>query len=407
MIRKSFFILTTTVLVLAVFAGLVSALDEKPVSVVKTNLENVRAYTAATSAAGISYAVDGGELFAGRPGEWRKVTTPAGVIVGSVAVDSAKPGVVYIGAANELALYRTEGRKASWTRIPLDTEQVGGVISLAMDSANHLIYAGTDTAGIYRLRDVGSSVIAGGHTQLDEPVVQLATDSTGAGLAFARTPSNLYRAESLGLEWSTVQGLGSAPTALAIANRYPATVYVGTADRGVVTSQDGVSWTLANDGLGLVPGSRLYVDALAVDPAQLEVIYVATSYLYGSTTTHHSPVGVALSTNGGASWSALAAVTDVAVAELLPLPDQTGAVYAVTVASRKPVALGTAPAIAASAPVVSKPDTGLSLTTILAWTIAALAGIALAFALVTDLRHRTKVATGSKALAKQPVSNSR
>ncbi len=304
MIRKGFFIITTIVLILAVFTGMVGALDTQESVVVKTNLENVRSFAVATHGAGVNYAIADGQLFAGRPGEWRLLRIPEHVIVGSVAADSARPGTVYMGAANEMAVYQsTDGGKV-WQRVPLSKEFVGGVISLAVDSANRIVYAGTDTAGVFRLRDVGSSLIAGGHQQFAEPVVQVAADSTNAGLAFVRTSMNLYRAENGGLSWVKVENLGSSPTALAIINGLPATVYVGTADRGVLSSRDGQSWTLLNDGLGLVPGARLHVDALANDPAQLDVLYVATSYLYGSTEVHQSPVGVAMSTNGGGSWTA-------------------------------------------------------------------------------------------------------
>ena len=95
---------------------------------------------------------------------------------------------------------------------------------------------------------------------------------------------------------------------------------------GLGTASDGQTWSMANDGLGLMPGSRLHVDALTIDPAQLDVVYAATSYLYGSTTVRQSPVGVTMSTNGGASWRALDANTTAAIAELIPVAGQTGAV---------------------------------------------------------------------------------
>ena len=389
MIRKAFFVVTTAVLIVAVFAGLVSALDVRDATLVKANLENVRAYAAANHAAAVNYAVDNGQLFAGRPGEWRQVNTPADVIVGAVALDSARPGTLYIGAANDLTVYRSTDSGKGWMRVPLTSEFVGGVTALAVDSVNHLVYAGTDTAGVFRLRDVGTSMIAGGHTPISEPVVQVATDNTGAGLAFVRTPMTLYRAENGGMEWSEVENLGSTPTALAIANSYPATVYVGTTDRGLLSSRDGASWTMANDGLGLVPGSRLKVDALSIDPAQLDVIYVATSYIYGASEYHQSPVGVAMTTNGAGSWSLLAGDTQNVMAELLPMSGQTGAVYGLTVGSRTPQALGSAPVIAETqvAAVTPAPATN---TNVLAWIVAGLAALALGFALFTDAVRRSK-----------------
>lgn len=408
MIRKATIILTAVVLMIAVSAGIVSALDTHQGATVKTNLANVRAFAPASHATGLTYAVDAGELYAGHPGEWRKIELPANVIAGAVAVDSARPNVVYVGAANEMAVYRGEGRPVVWMRVPLGEDLVGGVTSLAVDSLNRLVYAGTDTAGIFRLRDVGSSVIAGGHLPLSEPVEELATDSTGAGLAFARTSMNLYRAENLGLSWSKVANLGSTPTALAVANRYPATVYVGTTDRGLLASTDGQTWTPTNDGLGLVPGSRLQVTALAIDPAQLDVVYAATSYLYGTTSVHQSPATVAMSTDGGATWGKLNEGLSSAVVQLLPVPDATGAVYALTNASRQPQALGTAPIfaepiVATEAPVsspVTVPDD------VAVWMIAALAAIVLALGVRSELRRRTVRQTASKP-AVQPAKVAR
>ncbi len=404
MIRKFFFISTTALLILALFAGIVSALETQPASVVKANLDNVRFYAPASQSAGMNYAVDGGELFVGRPGEWRKVATPEGVIVSALAVDSTRPSVLYFGAANEMAIYRMDTKSGGWMRVALSNEIVGGVTSLAIDKANRLVYAGTDTAGIFRLRDVGSSMIAGGRTELAEPVVEIAADSTGAGMVFARTPSTLYRADTQGMSWSAVENLGSTPTALTIVNGIPATVYVGTADRGLLTSQDGLTWNMANDGLNFVPGSRLSIDAITADPANADVLYVATSYLYGTTTAHQSPVGVSMTSNSGATWSTLAGITEVPVAELLPVSGQPGAVYALTLASRQPQALGSAPVIVESEPVVaSSPVASIAWSSIAAWVIAAIAALALLFALASDLRRRTTTVP-APALQRQTVS---
>ena len=406
MVRKLFFILTTAILIVAVFTGIVSAFDVRQPTVIKANLENVGAFATATHATGINYAVDNGKLFAGRTGEWRKIATPDNLIVGAVAADSSRPSALYIGAANEMAVYRTTDRGQHWMRVPLTDETVGGVTSLAFDSVERVLYVGTDTAGVFRLRDVGSSMIAGGQTELDEPVKQVVTDNTGAGLAFVRTTMDLYRAENGGLSWSKVEDLGSAPTALAVVNGIPATVYVGTADRGVVATRDGVTWELANDGLGMMPGTRLSVDALAVDPAQLDVLYAAISYLSGSTQVHQSPVGVTMSTDGGASWSGLANNTAEVVAELMPVAGSTGAVYALTNNSRTPLALGTAPVIAETTAVAETPVTpAQSVTGLLAWIIAGLAAAAMVFAIVYDAATRSKrPAPAARPQRPQPVT---
>ena len=405
MIRKFFFISTIALLILALCAGIVSALETSPATVVKTNLDNVRFYAAASQAAGMNYAVDGGELFVGRPGEWRQIATPEGVLVSALALDSTRPSIVYFGAANDLAIYRMDTRSGGWMRVPLSNEGVGGVTSLAIDKANRLVYAGTDTAGIFRLRDVGASMIAGGHIELSEPVVEIVADSTGAGMVFARTSSTLYRADTQGMDWHVVNNLGSTPTALAIVNGIPATVYVGTADRGLLTSQDGLTWSMANDGLNFVPGSRLMIDAIAAEPTRSNVLYVATSYLYGTTTVHQSPVGVSMTTDGGSTWKMLAGMTEVPVAELLPVAGQPGAVYALTLASRQPQALGSAPLIGESEAIAAAgAATNIGWTQLAAWVIAACAALALIFALASDLRRRAENVPVS-ALQRQAVSH--
>ncbi|BAM01516.1 WD40/YVTN/BNR-like repeat-containing protein [Caldilinea aerophila] len=393
MLRKLFFIVVTATLLLFVSAGILAALDAQPAAAVKANLENVRSYAAAAHPASVNYAVDAGELYEGRPGEWRKLELPTGVIASVVAIDSSWPGVVYVGAANELALYRVRsqaGGKHEWLRVPLQQEGIGGITSLALDKGNRLIYVGADTGEIFRLRDVGSSIIAAGRTQLDEPIVQLAVDSVNAGLLFARTPSRLYQGEETGLRWREVENLGSVPTALLVVNRYPATVYVGTLDRGLLTSHDGVHWAIANDGLRLIPGTRLVVDAIAADPAALDVLYVATSYLFGHTAVHQTPIGVSMSTDGGATWQPLAAVAEAPVAELLPVTGQSGAVYALTMISRRPLALGSAPMLAEASAVAEVPAAGPAWPAVFAWIVAGLVGLALLYGLGANLFIETR-----------------
>ncbi len=408
--RHIFMLIVTIILIGAVAVGVFQAAISAETLQTVATLENVRAYAPAPTADGQSYAIEGGKLFAGVPLHWTEVKIPQNVVASAVAIDSRQPNIIYMGAANELALYRSEDTGKSWLRIPLASKTVGGVTAIAVDSFQRLVFVGTDTAGLFRLRDVGSSMILSGQLLLDEPVRQVVTDNTGVGMAFVRTDWRLYRAENYGLSWSPVDNLLSNPTSVAIADTQPATVYVGTTDRGLLESTDGLTWKLANTGLGFVPGSRLHVDALAVDPAQPQVVYVATSYLYGSTAVHTLPRGIAMSTDQAQSWASLVDKRDVSVVDLLPIPGQTGSIYGVTDTSRNMLALGNAPVAVAQAavtPATSGATTPLaSLPAILAWIIAGLAALALGFAIVTDLRGR-RLAEAPGSLETQPVHNKR
>ena len=385
LVQSPILTLITFFLLGAVLAGMVSAREPNR-ETEAVQLSNVREYAAAGSADYLSYAVDGGLLFAGNGAQWQPLPTPAGVIVNAVAVSSRQPELVYIGAANELAIYVSSDAGQSWMKIALDTQAVGAVTDIAVDGANRLVYVGTDTDGVHRLRDVDSSMIAAGHLLLENPVEEIVAASNG--MALVRTTWHLYRAEDMGLRWVAVENLPSPATALAISQTTTPTFYVGTASSGVRMSQDGVNWQPANVGLGLTPGSQLFVNDLAVDPAQPGVVYAATSLIFGSANAHTTPVGVAMSSDGAANWASLAPMSDVAVAMLLPVSGETGAVYALTAASRTPLALGNAPQMVTVATVESTP-VAPNYTGTLAWVLAALAGFGL---VVMELRQRGAVA---------------
>lgn len=415
-LRKLLMMMVTLLLIGAVFAGMVSALETEQKPTVAT-LQNVRDFAPAYEIDGVNYAIDAGELFAGMPGAWRSVATPEGVIVNAVAV-SHQDGTLYIGAANELVIYRSADNGESWVRIPLDTNAIGGVTDIAVDGSNRLVFVGTDTDGLHRLRDVGASMIEGGQLVLDEPVLEVVAASDGSGMALVRTMWNLYRAEDFGLRWVAVENLPSPATAVAIAETNPATVYVGTASNGVRMSQDGINWQAANNGLNYAPGSQLFIDDVAVDAAQPQVVYVSSSLSVGGTSLHTTPLGVSMSTDNAQIWQPLERVENVAVTDLMPLSGRTGAVYALTEASRTPLALGEAQAVevasvnvqpaegveAPLAPVVAAEE-GVDILSILAWVLAGLAAVGLVAILWLDLARRRSTQPETGVLAAQPIRN--
>lgn len=374
------FLLTgATLLLLTLVASVGAAAGAQPNWVPLTALENVRAYAAAARVGGRSYAVDGGRLYGGRNGVWELVDAPPGVVVNAVTVDRANPDTVFIGAANKLSVYVSRNAGQRWTGVAMDTTAVGGVTALALDAANRLLYVGTDSDGVYRLRDLGAGgrggLIASGHLLLEEPVQEIAADSTGAGLAFVRTQSKLYRAEAFGLRWLAVDSLPALPTAVDIAGTSPPTVFVGTAGAGVVISRDGVAWRSS----GLPPedntDGRLAISDLVVDAAQPEVVY-AGAVRTESGDLHLTSSRLAMSSDGGANWSTLAELDGLQAAELLPVTGSTGAVYVLTTSSRRPLAVGVEPPanVQESA---ERSASGLSGTQLLAWILAGNASAAL------------------------------
>ncbi len=402
---RHFAIIGITVLLFgALLTGAVQALESHPAPLrTLITLENVRDYSPAMTNEHVNYAIDAGVLYAGSHGRWAEIRTPVGIIVNAVALDSQRPELVFIGAANELTIFKSTDSGDSWQRVPL-SDTPGSVTDIAIDSVQRLVYAGTDTAGVFRMRDVGASVHVGGQLLLDEPVRQVATDRSGLSLAFVRTDTSLYRADNFGMKWTQVDNLHSAPTAIAIADTEPATIYVGTVDRGLLVSTDGDTWELANEGLGFLPGTRLNVDALAIDPIRPEQLYIATSNLNGSTTVHQSPSAIASSGDGGLTWQPLPdgynTIAAASVTDLLPVSGTSSAVYALSTQSRTPKALFENPAIASwpptpigasefedtHMPIAATTSSPIQIPA--AWLIAALAVMALGAFVTFDLRER-------------------
>lgn len=396
--RKIIAIVITVLLGSLVYTSVVSAVGNSLLTNVKPTLENVRDYAPAASTSAATYAVDGGLLYAGQPNHWVQLPTPPDVIVAAVAVDPADPQKVYIGAANELAVYWSEDGGNAWRRVLLTDQYIGGVTDVALNSAQRTLYVATDTAGIFRLRDVGVSMILSGQTYIKEAVLEVISDQTGAGLAFARTEWRLYRAMNNGMQWIALDTLTSAPTALAITDDYPATVYVGTIDHGLLKSQDGFNWELVNAGFIQEAGTRLRIDALAVDPTQPALLYVASSYLFGHTEVHQAPAGVAMSIDKGSHWSPVAATLNAPVVRLLPVSGVEGAVYALTNLSRTPQPLGNTPTVDTS--LIAAVSTELpqtvagGLESLLLWLSAAVTAALLLWFAVRELRKGRAVRVG-------------
>lgn len=383
------FLLTgATLLLLTLIASVGAAAGAEPNWVPLTALENVRAYAPAARADGRSYAVDGGRLYGGSGGVWELVVAPPGVVVNAVTVDRADPDTVFIGAANKLSVFVSRNAGQRWTEVAMDTTAVGGVTALALDAANRLLYIGTDSDGVYRLRDLGAGsrggLIASGHLLLEEPVQEIAADSTGAGLAFVRTQSKLYRAEAFGLRWVAVDSLPALPTAVDIADTSPPSVFVGTVGAGVVVSRDGVVWRSSGQLPEVNIDGRLAISDLVVDAAQPEVVYAGAIHA-DSGDLHLASSRVAMSTDGGANWSTLAELEELHAAELLPVTGSTGAVYVLTTASRRPLAVGVEPP--ANVPEsAERSASGLSGTQLLAWTLAGNASAALVILMFSQFK---------------------
>ena len=162
------------------------------------------------------------------------------------------------------------------------------------------IYAGVGSA-VAKTTNGGASWV---DARLDVPVqyinsliVDPATPSTlYAGMGSA--PS-VYKSTDGGANWTPASNglpnFGSV-RALEIAPSRPSTLYIGMPFAGVSKTTDGgASWTQVNNGVTAV---GIYVSALAVDPANADIVYVATP----PTGRPDTDAKIFKSTNGAAQW---------------------------------------------------------------------------------------------------------
>ena len=134
----------------------------------------------------------------------------------------------------------------------------------------------------------------------------------GAFAIAPRAPNVVYLAEfnqlaisrDGGKTWNAVAGTTSSRvSALAISSANPDIIYAGTESLDLYKSTDGgTTWVAMNQGLGLAPGVRLSVTALAIDPQNPARVYAARGAWVGTSAASLLPLGVMLSVDGGASW---------------------------------------------------------------------------------------------------------
>ena len=134
-------------------------------------------------------------------------------------------------------------------------------------------------------------------------------ESTPSQWVYVRLADGIQVSDDAGVSWTQAGALPSRPLAMAVAERTsspgtPGLVFVGTESRGLLRSHDGgASWQPV-DSTVLSGGNAapVAVTALAVDPEDDQIVYAATNIWLGTNTAHLSPVGVAVSVDGGRQW---------------------------------------------------------------------------------------------------------
>jgi hypothetical protein len=211
----------------------------------------------AVSTAAVHRSVDAGAtwstLSAGQPAPPLYVLTPS-------------RRSLFVGGAS--GLFRSRDHATSWRQVLT----AAAVTSLAV-AADETLLAGTDTEGVLRSDDDGETWASGNPGLLDLNVLCLAD-------GFAGTATGLYRSVNAGRSWREVQ-LPANTVAVECLARSGGTVLAGTDSAGAFVSTDvGRTWSS-------VAGVGSAVSAVAVDGARMAI---------------GGPGGVWLSRDGGQTW---------------------------------------------------------------------------------------------------------
>jgi photosystem II stability/assembly factor-like uncharacterized protein len=266
-------------------------------------------------------------LFASNDGGLSWARTLTGTF-DALAVDPSTPGTGYVGGrtgTGHVVLRTTDGGK-TWAKRDQGLPGSDFVTSLGIDpSTPDILYAGTESHGVYRTGDGGASWSKSGLTGRD--VFALAIDPEVPQTLFASVGNGdpgLFRSTDGGATWAwSGQGLPTSEVirTLAVDPLSSSNVFTGQDEVGLFASGDGGStWARQDDGI-----SGSWVRAVAADPAIPTTEFAAVSSA-GQTRT-----GLAKSKDGGKTWVRLGGgLPDEDGYDVAIDPSHTSTVYGVT-----------------------------------------------------------------------------
>jgi photosystem II stability/assembly factor-like uncharacterized protein len=240
---------------------------------------------------GLYQSTDGGAT-------WNASTLKAGMYATGIAIDPVTPANLYASSGAWGVFNSTDGG-ATWTQSATGIHNV--TPNLMFEGPDRAIYLATGGSGIYKSADQGVTwnEVGGGVTGslplTADFVYALVEDPSANSTLYAGSTQGLYKTLDGGDTWTESDAGIPSPDyilSLAIDPEVPATLYAATnqTGTGLYRSMDGgASWTSAARGITVSPYGG--VQALAVDPHHSNVVY-AGAYA----------TGLYKSTDTGASW---------------------------------------------------------------------------------------------------------
>lgn len=246
----------------------------------------------------------------------------------AIAIDPRNRNIVYVAGAQG-GVWKTANRGTTWTPLT-DRECSLAMAALALDPVDpDIVYAGTGEphfsgdsyygCGVLRSTNAGAT-----WTQLGAAVFDTATggarisrvviDPTTAG---STTSTTLYVASDFGVHKSSDRGatwtrvLTGVATDLVIDPSNPSVLYAAVGNvvtdtrNGVYKSTNrGASWTRLTTGLPTADVGRINLTIFSSDP---RILFATIQNDFGGSGVSGSLLGIFKTTDGGASWTQVAA----------------------------------------------------------------------------------------------------
>ena len=260
-------------------------------------------------------------------------------LISAIAINPNDPDIVYMGSAGG-GVWRSRDGGTNWR--PLFDRQIalgiGEPAAIAIDPADSdTLYIGTSQrltpqapAGLYKSTDGGASCVrlgsgypagnVGNATQFfSQWINAVRVDPANSAIVYLASSSGVFRSTDGGLNWRPGTGLAGDTMSLVLdptSSAAARVLYAGVSGSGVFRSVNGgQSWTpILSTATAAVAGvlagggiTRVVVDLAPPtsppNPSGIQVLYAST----GGSGTAPDPVGLFMSTDAGATWSARAA----------------------------------------------------------------------------------------------------
>jgi len=211
-----------------------------------------------------------------RGDSWREILNLNKMHVRALAVDPSNGDRLYAIAS---ALFMSSNGGKNWTAA--FSQDAGMAYSVATHRDSRTLFVGTER-GVIKSNDGGQSWVGASAGLGQVSVNAIAIDPSNPLVLFAATSAGgraaVYKSADGGASWmlSNDQMDGFSPEGIAIAATNPSSVYVwGARSRGFKTLDAGTTWSPLLAG----SSSSTETSALAIDPKNPKVIYVATKFV--------------------------------------------------------------------------------------------------------------------------------